>query len=252
MAKPLRPKRGTTAKNDAFVGLASEITVDTEKHSIRVHDGVTAGGHALATDADLATVRATADAALPKSGGAMTGNISVPSNFNMSATSNDGRIAFFGGAGYSYGSVLELSAGGREGASGQFMLSARDGQGATKSLIGKPDGTLTWGGKEVERVNSSGDGYIRYESGLQICWGSYQVSSGTQVSEVVFPVPFLSKSSYVPNANSLTKGNINLICVRDANSANGEKMTVQAYLQGNTTAPTTNYYVAWSARGKWK
>ena len=47
MAKPLRPKRGTTAKNDAFVGLASEITVDTEKHSIRVHDGVTAGGHEI-------------------------------------------------------------------------------------------------------------------------------------------------------------------------------------------------------------
>ena len=47
MAKPLRPKRGTTAKNDAFTGLASEITIDTEKHSIRVHDGVTAGGHEI-------------------------------------------------------------------------------------------------------------------------------------------------------------------------------------------------------------
>lgn len=47
MAKPLRPKRGTTAKNDAFTGLAFEITVDTEKHSIRVHDGVTAGGHEI-------------------------------------------------------------------------------------------------------------------------------------------------------------------------------------------------------------
>ena len=47
MAKPLRPKRGTTAKNDAFVGLASEITIDTDKHSIRVHDGVTAGGHEI-------------------------------------------------------------------------------------------------------------------------------------------------------------------------------------------------------------
>lgn len=47
MAKPLRPKRGTTAKNDAFTGLASEITIDTDKHSIRVHDGVTAGGHEI-------------------------------------------------------------------------------------------------------------------------------------------------------------------------------------------------------------
>lgn len=47
MAKPLRPKRGTTAKNDAFVGLASEITIDTDKHSIRVHDGITVGGHEI-------------------------------------------------------------------------------------------------------------------------------------------------------------------------------------------------------------
>lgn len=47
MAKPLRPKRGTTAKNDAFTGLASEITIDTDKRSIRVHDGVTAGGHEI-------------------------------------------------------------------------------------------------------------------------------------------------------------------------------------------------------------
>ena len=44
MAKPLRPKRGNAAKNDVFVGMVGEITVDTEKHNIRVHDGVTAGG----------------------------------------------------------------------------------------------------------------------------------------------------------------------------------------------------------------
>lgn len=44
MAKPFRLKRGTTAKNDAFVGLQYEITLDKDKSSLRVHDGVTAGG----------------------------------------------------------------------------------------------------------------------------------------------------------------------------------------------------------------
>ena len=44
MAKPFRPKRGTTAKNDAFVGLQYEITLDKDKSSLRVHDGLTAGG----------------------------------------------------------------------------------------------------------------------------------------------------------------------------------------------------------------
>lgn len=44
MAKPFRPKRGTTAQNNAFTGLEYEITLDKDKGSLRVHDGVTAGG----------------------------------------------------------------------------------------------------------------------------------------------------------------------------------------------------------------
>lgn len=44
MAKPFRPKRGTTAQNNAFTGLEHEITLDKDKGSLRVHDGVTAGG----------------------------------------------------------------------------------------------------------------------------------------------------------------------------------------------------------------
>jgi glutathione peroxidase-family protein len=47
MAKPFRPKRGTTAENNAFIGLPYEVTLDTERHSLRVHDGVTAGGREI-------------------------------------------------------------------------------------------------------------------------------------------------------------------------------------------------------------
>lgn len=52
MSKPLRPKRGTTAENNAFTGMEYEVTLDTETHRIRTHDGVTAGGfeHALLKD----------------------------------------------------------------------------------------------------------------------------------------------------------------------------------------------------------
>lgn len=53
MSKPLKPKRGTTAQNDAYIGEAYEVTLDTEKHTLRVHDGVTAGGHELANGAAL-------------------------------------------------------------------------------------------------------------------------------------------------------------------------------------------------------
>ena len=44
MATVLRFLRGTTAQNDAYTGYIGEITIDTEKREIRVHDGSTPGG----------------------------------------------------------------------------------------------------------------------------------------------------------------------------------------------------------------
>lgn len=55
MAKTIQWKRGTTAQNDAFTGAAREITVDTTKGTVRVHDGSTAGGSELARVADVPT-----------------------------------------------------------------------------------------------------------------------------------------------------------------------------------------------------
>ena len=37
-------RRGTTAQNDAFTGAAGELSIDTDKNAIRVHDNSTAGG----------------------------------------------------------------------------------------------------------------------------------------------------------------------------------------------------------------
>ena len=37
-------RRGTTAQNNAFTGAAGELSIDTDKNSIRVHDNSTAGG----------------------------------------------------------------------------------------------------------------------------------------------------------------------------------------------------------------
>ena len=47
MAQVLQLRRGTTAQNDAFTGAIAEVSVDTDKNFIRVHDGVTVGGHEL-------------------------------------------------------------------------------------------------------------------------------------------------------------------------------------------------------------
>ena len=44
MAKQLQLRRGTTVQNDAFTGAVGELTMDTQKKQLRVHDGSTQGG----------------------------------------------------------------------------------------------------------------------------------------------------------------------------------------------------------------
>ena len=48
-------KGGSAEQNDAYTGEPGEITIDTDTHRIRVHDGATAGGTALALKSDLPT-----------------------------------------------------------------------------------------------------------------------------------------------------------------------------------------------------
>lgn len=45
MSKQWQIRRGTTVENDSFTGAVGEITMDTDKNQIRLHDGTTQGGH---------------------------------------------------------------------------------------------------------------------------------------------------------------------------------------------------------------
>jgi hypothetical protein len=47
MAFAFQRRRGTTAAHTSFTGLAGELTVDTDKKTVVVHDGSTAGGTPL-------------------------------------------------------------------------------------------------------------------------------------------------------------------------------------------------------------
>ena len=44
MAKQIQLRRGTTGQTNAFTGAVGELTYDTEKKQLRVHDGSTVGG----------------------------------------------------------------------------------------------------------------------------------------------------------------------------------------------------------------
>jgi len=47
MPTQLQLRRGNTAQTASFTGAIAEITVDTDKNTIVVHDGSTAGGHEI-------------------------------------------------------------------------------------------------------------------------------------------------------------------------------------------------------------
>jgi hypothetical protein len=83
MAKKLQLRGGTTSEHASFTGAVREVTVDTDKDTLVVHDGSTAGGIPLAK-ASEATNK------LPLAGGEMTGNISHGDNVHARfGTGND-------------------------------------------------------------------------------------------------------------------------------------------------------------------
>ena len=53
MATEVQRRRGTTTQHANFTGAKGEITIDTTKDTVVVHDGVTAGGHPLAKSVDV-------------------------------------------------------------------------------------------------------------------------------------------------------------------------------------------------------
>lgn len=44
MSKQWQLRRGTTAENNGFTGAQGELTMDTERKELRLHDGTTQGG----------------------------------------------------------------------------------------------------------------------------------------------------------------------------------------------------------------
>lgn len=56
MSTQIQTRRGTTTQHSSFTGAAGELTVDTDKNVVVVHDGSTAGGHALLKSGDNISV----------------------------------------------------------------------------------------------------------------------------------------------------------------------------------------------------
>lgn len=53
MSKRIQLRRGTTAETNTFTGAVGEVTVDTDKKTVVVHDGTTVGGTPLARVSEI-------------------------------------------------------------------------------------------------------------------------------------------------------------------------------------------------------
>lgn len=96
MAKRLQLRRGTTAENNAFTGALSEVTVDTDKDVLVVHDGVTAGGFPVAARANangtisLIKKDGTAITTIPTTG--LFNNTLTSTNTDQALTAAQGKV----------------------------------------------------------------------------------------------------------------------------------------------------------------
>lgn len=65
MATQIQRRRGTTAQHSTFTGALGELTVDTDKKTVVVHDGITAGGYPLAVASKYAPLASPALSGTP-------------------------------------------------------------------------------------------------------------------------------------------------------------------------------------------
>jgi hypothetical protein len=87
MSTQVQYRRGTNAQNISFTGALAEITVDTTNGTLRVHDGITAGGSNIAT---VAYVTAQISALSANSITSGTSNVRVTSSGGNVTTSVGG------------------------------------------------------------------------------------------------------------------------------------------------------------------
>ena len=95
MSSAIQRRRGTTAQHATFAGLNAELTVDTDKEVVVVHDGTTAGGYPLMRENASNSALALGSAATPSlkfTGDTNTGIYSPGADQVAISTAGSGRL----------------------------------------------------------------------------------------------------------------------------------------------------------------
>ncbi len=92
MSTQLQLRRGNTTQTNAFTGAIAEVTVDTDKKTLVIHDGSTAGGTPLAKEGVLSTAYTHANGAFDKANSA---NVLAQAAYNQANTATTSAQAAF-------------------------------------------------------------------------------------------------------------------------------------------------------------
>jgi hypothetical protein len=182
MATAIQRRRGNTAQHASFTGLAGEITIDTQKNTVVVHDGVTAGGYPLAR-ADEVEALGGADitavvAGSGLTGGASSGNATISLNYENLA----GNLVPSANNTYSLGSVSKVwkdvyVGPGSLYVNGQKVLEDNNGTIVVSADSGQNLSLVTSGGGDLE-LSAGASGDIQFKSNIVLSAGKTITASG--------------------------------------------------------------------------
>ena len=186
---------GTTAQIKAYEGHEGQIVWDKEKKTFVGMSGTAGKNYPLASQAYVDT------RFLPLTGGELTGGVAV--------RGGDGRGAIYQ---KDNGASIFLFEPHHSKYKGGFVIRAKGTGGSDLDLKGSGDGTLSWFGRDVDVIETQGSSYIRYRSGLQICWGLREsqfnlipwgaLYEALVENFVTFPVPFIGNPIVTTTANN--------------------------------------------------
>ena len=95
MAKQLQLRQGTTLEHNSFTGAVGEVTVDTTKDVLVVHDGITAGGFPNAaranTDGTISLIKKDGTSAGEVNSAGLFNNTLTSTNANQALTAAQGK-----------------------------------------------------------------------------------------------------------------------------------------------------------------
>jgi hypothetical protein len=266
MPTQLQLRRGNTAQTSVFTGATAEITIDTDKKTLVVHDGSTSGGIPLAKESALTTVYTHANSAFDKansafssSGGTITGDTTVTGNLivngatttvNTSTVSTSDSLLKLANNNIA-ADILDIGFYGTYNATGQKYAGLIRQAGSNfflfKDLTTDPTsntlavGSLTASNTATLRANITGGTVSSLASAIAVADGGTGVTTSTGTGSVVLNTsPTLSNVSVssvnVTNTTTSTSNTTGALTVAGGVGVTGNVYADTVYSAGQITA----------------